>query len=142
MVHYCYSELENKFVFLLSALNALTHSVCKHHCRQNSKDAAGICQASSETLGGIMYIIILIRTNDRFIDLNLSKSTQSAAGLLPVGVTECGNHDPTVYIYCTGVHVSSCPCPAMTFAVDWALNNNYLSILLSVECMLGLFMFP
>ena len=67
---------------------------------------------------------------DRRIDLNLSKSVQSAAGLklwrlLPISATWCANHYPTtlyinIYIYiihhyCTEVHVS---CHFMNESLD------------------------
>ena len=46
--------------------------------------------------------------------LNLSNSTQSAAGLkafwslLSMGATSCANHDPIISIYYTEVYLSSC----------------------------------
>ena len=61
----------------------------------------------------IIIIIIIIVLTGAFIS-NLSKSTQSAAGLNALKpaanrrYTSCANHYPTISIYYTEVHLSSC----------------------------------
>ena len=53
----------------------------------------------------------LVYDIDRRIYLNLYKSTQSTAGLKALKPAASGryliNHDPSIYIYCTEVHLSS-----------------------------------